>query len=83
MNSGKKIFTTSYDLGGNPVGRLARLCALAKYLPIGNLRGGPGLRWLMTMLLLHTFGRGLFGLIIRQEQRLHRLYQLRHTLRRR
>lgn len=83
MNSGKKIFTTSYDLCGNSVGRLARLCAMAKFVPIGNLRGGPGLRWLVTMLLLHTFGRGLFGLIIRQEQRLHRLYQLRHSLRRR
>lgn len=83
MNSMQKIFTASYDISGNSVGRLARLCALAKYVPIGNLRGGPGLRWLLTMFLLHAFGKTLFSLIIRQEQRLHRLYQLRHTLGRR
>ena len=78
-----EIFTRSFDIEGNQISRVCRLSLLAKILPVGNLRGGPGIRCLLTLLVVHLFGETIFSLAIRQEARLHRIYLYINRLRRR
>ena len=71
----RPIFSKRFDIAGMEVLRVARLSLLGKYVPLGSLRGGPGGRCLLVLLAAHATGRMLFSLAVRQEQRLHRLYQ--------
>lgn len=56
----KRVLNTRYDLSGNDIARLFRLAAIGKILPLGNLRGGPGLRCLVVLSLLHYLGYPLY-----------------------
>lgn len=76
MSKTHMILSRQFDIDGNGIGRVVRLCGFARFVPIGNLRGGPGLRCLLVLLVLHFAGRQLFSILIRQEQRLQRMYQL-------
>jgi hypothetical protein len=75
----KRIVTARYDLQGQGILRLARLALLGKYLPIGNLQGGPGARCLGVLLFLHYLGYPVYLLLARYG---HRLQALRRWLRR-
>lgn len=75
----KRIVTSHYDLQGLGILRLARLALLGKYLPLGNLQGGPGARCLAVLLFLHYFGYPFYLLLARHG---HRLQTLRGWLRR-
>lgn len=75
----KKILTHRYELQGLGILRLARLALLGKYLPLGNLLGGPGARCLAVLSFLHYFGYPFYYLLARHG---HRLQGLRHRLRR-
>ena len=81
--SKKEIFSDRYDIEGSSVFRLCQFAVLAKFFPVGNLRGGPGIRCLVVLAVLHSFGARIFTLAIRQEARLHRLYQAINRFRRR
>jgi hypothetical protein len=71
----KKIVTARYDLQGQGILRLARVALLGKYLPIGNLQGGPGARCLGVLLFLHYFGYPFYMLLARHGHRLHPLWR--------
>ena len=73
----KKLVTAQYDLQGLGILRLARLALLGKYLPLGNLLGGPGARCLAVLVFLHYLGRPFYLLIAHHG---HRLQWLRHRL---
>ncbi len=45
-----------FELTGNEMSRLLKLSAFGKFVPIGNLRGGPGARCLVVLSVLHYFG---------------------------
>ena len=62
------------DLTGVEFPRVARLLMFNRIIPLGNLGGGGGVRCLVVLAVLHLFGRPLFTLLIRYEQRLHSLY---------
>ncbi len=56
----KTVFTKRYDLRGNELARLGKTALLSKWIPLGNFRGGPGARCLLTLAVLHYFGGILY-----------------------
>lgn len=52
----KPTLNRRFELTGNEMGRLIRLCVFGKIVPVGNLRGGPGGRCLAVVSLLHYLG---------------------------
>ena len=70
----KPIFNKQYDLRGNEISRLGRTALFSKFIPIGNLRGGPGARCLITLSVLHYTGGVLYWVQARYG---HRLLPLR------
>jgi hypothetical protein len=74
----KRIVTARYDIQGQGIVRLARLALLGKYLPLGNLQGGPGARCLAVLLFLHYLGYPFYLILARHG---HRLQTLRRWLR--
>lgn len=73
----KKVQVTEqhYDLGGGEIGRIAKLSLLNKFLPMGNLGGGPGIRSVVVLIVLHGVGKPLFRLLMPYEDRLAALYR--------
>ncbi len=76
----KNIFTARFDLAGSEIHRITRTLTLNRIIPVGNLAGGGGIRCLLVLAILHTFGRPVFELLMRQEQRAHRLHMLINRL---
>lgn len=68
--------TSNHDLTGNGFPRVFRLNVLDRFIPLGILGGGTGLKPALVLLFLHRCGRPLFHLLIRYERQTHRLYQL-------
>lgn len=66
----RKITTTGFDLDGNRVDRVAATAFIGKYIPLGNLAGGPGIRCLMVLTLLHNLGYPLYYVVARYGERL-------------
>lgn len=79
----RTVLTDRGDLAGNSVLRLFRHQVLARCIPLGNYRGGAGLKCLVIFVVLHYLGRPLFRVLVRYEQRLHSLYRLRERFRNR
>ena len=52
----KPVLNSRYELMGNEMSRLIKISAIGKFVPIGNLRGGPGGRCLCVLTALHYFG---------------------------
>ena len=69
-----RVTDKHYDIGRGELGRISRLFLLNKFVPLGNLGGGPGLRCLLMLFIVHRLGGFLFRLLIFQEERLTRLY---------
>ncbi len=63
-----------YDIGRGEIVRISRLSLLNKFIPLGHLGGGPGLRCLLVLFVVHRFGNPLFRILMLQEERLTRLY---------
>lgn len=70
----KTLRTSRYDIEGNGFFRVFRFNILDKFFPIGNLRGGTGLKPALVLLCLHWFGKPVFKILIRYEQQLHKIY---------
>lgn len=56
----KRVLSKSYDVMGHGILRLIKLAVIGKGIPIGNLRGGPGVRCLAVLGVLHYFGYPLY-----------------------
>jgi len=52
----KTVLNKRFELTGNEFSRLLGMSLFGKFIPIGNLRGGPGLRCLAVLTLLHYCG---------------------------
>jgi hypothetical protein len=68
--------TQNFDISGNSFFRVFRINLLDKFIPLGNLRQGIGMKPGLVLLFLHWFGRPLFRLLIRYELQMHRLHQM-------
>jgi hypothetical protein len=77
----KTTLNKRYDLTGNEISRLAKNILLSKLIPIGNLWGGPGLRCLVTLAVLHHFGAILYQVQARYGHILQPLRRLAEKLR--
>ena len=75
----KPVFNSRYELKGYEMSRLIKISAIGKFVPIGNLRGGPGGRCLCVLTLLHYFG--YYGYWLRARYG-HRLNGIKPILRR-
>lgn len=78
----KKVFNKRYDLTGNEISRLLRIAAFGKIIPIGNLRGGPGLRCLTVLTILHFLGHPIYLVNVKYGQRLGPFKRILRRLRR-
>jgi hypothetical protein len=78
----KNILNKRYDLTGIELSRLGKNIFFSKFIPIGNLRGGPGLRCLVTLSIFHYFGAALYQVQARYGHRLQPLRRLAAKLRR-
>ncbi len=52
----KTVLNKRFELTGNEFFRLLGVSLFGKFVPIGNLWGGPGLRCLAVLTLLHYVG---------------------------
>jgi len=59
---------------GIETGRTLRHSLLTSLIPMGNGVGGAGRRYLCIMWMTHHLGGLLFPLLVRQEDRLHKIY---------
>ncbi len=71
----RRVLDRNYQLGGNELPRLLRTTLLSRLIPCGNWRGGPGMRCLAVLLLLHSGGRPLYLMIAHYGERLRPLRQ--------
>ncbi|SDP09839.1 hypothetical protein [Desulforhopalus singaporensis] len=66
----KRVQNSRFDLTGNGIIRVMKLAAFGKIVPVGNLRGGPGIRCLVVVGLLHFFGYPIYYINARYGHRL-------------
>lgn len=60
-----------FDLAGNELSRLLKLAIFGKFIPLGNLWGGPGARCLVILSILHYLGYPLYLVVAKYGHRLH------------
>lgn len=77
----KRVLSRRCDVAGNPLPRLIRHQLTARFIPLGNYRGGAGLRCLAILAVLHYLGRTLFPVLVRFERQLAGLYRIRERMR--
>lgn len=77
----RPLLNNRCDLTGNSVLRVFRHQLLARCIPLGNYRGGAGIKCLVIFSVLHYVGRPLFQVLVRYERQLHSLYRLRERFR--
>ncbi len=77
----KTTLNKRYDITGNEVSRVVKNILFSKFIPIGNLRGGPGLRCLVTLSVLHYLGAVLYWGQARYGHRLQPLRRLAAKIR--
>ena len=64
MPKQKPVLTSSYDLAGNAIERQIGHWIKIKTRIMGNYDSGPGLRCLLSLWVMHRFGKPLFMLRI-------------------
>ena len=75
-NKTNTLLSSNFDLAGLEFPRVIRLLMLNRLIPLGNLGGSGGLRCLLILAVLHSFGSLLFRVLIRYEQRIHSFYMV-------
>ena len=78
----EKKVTENFDLTGLELSRSVKHGVLAKILPMGNFGGGPGVKNLMTLCLLTSFGTFIFGCMLRFERLTRLINRIRQGVRR-
>jgi hypothetical protein len=76
-----KILNKNYDLQGLEISRIAKMTMIGKLLPLGNLRGGPEIRHLLILNLLHHYGYFMYLFLARYGQHLAVLRRIAARLR--
>ena len=69
-----KIQDRYYQPRGLETGRTLRHTLLSSMIPMGNGAGWAGRKYIVIMWLTHHLGGFLFPLLVRQEDRLHKVY---------
>lgn len=75
-----RVLDEKTELGGNSIIRLTRTTVFGKILPLGNFHSGPGLRCLVTLIILHRLGPPLFFLLARYSDSSRVLRKIYHKL---
>ena len=65
----KRVTTSNFDISGNSIGRVLRQELRFRLIPIGNFGGGPNLKFLLRLWVLHKFGRILCRLALKIRSR--------------
>ena len=63
----KPVMTSRFDVQGNTISRVIKQDLIFRVLPIGSFGGGPNLKFLVGLWLLHYVGRPLLWLRVRFE----------------
>lgn len=63
-----------YQPQGMETGRALRHSLLSSLIPMGNGVGATGRKYLCIMWMTHHLGGFFFPLLVRQEDRLHKIY---------
>lgn len=69
----KKSFTATFDVRGLEIWRLFKLMRYSNMFPLGNFGTGAGNKCLLVLSVLHTFGKPLFKIYTKYEDRLNPL----------
>lgn len=77
----KGTLNNRYDIEGLEIIRLARLALWAKFVPMGNFRGGPGARCLLVLMFLHYLGNAAYKVLARHGHHLQPLRYLAEKIR--
>ena len=72
--SRRVMFTDRYDVAGGGMIRLLKHLCIHKGIPLGNLFGGPGLKCVIMLSLLHYFGTPIYWMLTRLERPLRFVY---------
>ncbi len=70
------VLDKRFGLTGNSTARVLRHYLLSRCIPMGNAVGGPGIKPLLVLLLLHYAGRPIFWLVVRFERQVLFLYKI-------
>lgn len=76
----KKVMNSGYDLTSSPMLRVFWHYMRSRCVPMGNLRGGAGLKCLIILSVTHYLGRPLFWCITRFEPQMARIYKIRERI---
>jgi hypothetical protein len=66
----KPVTTGRFDVQGNTISRVIKQDLIYRVLPVGSFGGGPNLKFLVGLWLLHHVGRPLMWLSVRFERKL-------------
>jgi hypothetical protein len=77
----KSVLNKRYELTGYEHSRLLKMALIGKVVPIGNLRGGPGVRCLAVLTVLHYLGHPGYWILVRYGHRLQFLRRIVNKLR--
>ncbi|MCP3931681.1 MAG: hypothetical protein GY705_21575 [Bacteroidetes bacterium] len=77
MNN-KKLTTTRFDINGNSIVRLTGFYLLSRIIPMGDNRGGPGIKCLLVLGLFQYWGRQVYW----ADTRFHRFTNLLRRIKR-
>ena len=77
----KSLLDRRYDIRGNELVRVVKLSLFARLVPVGNLRGGPGMRCLAVMFVLHYLGAPLYAFLARYGSKISVLSRVANKLR--
>lgn len=64
-----RVRDDNFEMNGMKSGRTLKDFLFWKLLPAGNLAEGPGIVWLVAVMLRHRFGRRLAEYRIKRQER--------------
>lgn len=64
----QRVSSARYDITGHRISRVLKQNFIFRLIPIGNLDGGPNLKFLVELWGLHTFARLYYALKVRLEK---------------
>lgn len=69
----KRLLSSNFDLTGSETLRVGRTFVMSKLIPLGNFGGGPNIRCLLVLMVLHYFSKPVFWLLVREEHFVYRI----------
>ncbi len=64
----RRLTTRTFDMSGHSIWRVLRQDVISRLMPFGNFGGGPNLKYIVRLLLLHTIGRPVVAIWLRMRR---------------